>query len=124
MGKGFLAAAALGGCIALAGCGGDGGNNTAAGGAEVTTQLTLTNGSGKTILRLSARPRGTGSESWGRNLLPATAAIPPSGNLQFSFTHPAGQCRYDFLVDRDQAGTAEMLDRNICEQAELYHRDN
>jgi hypothetical protein len=118
----FLLSAALGGAVMLGGCGGGAGNNAAsAGGAAVTVTLTLTNGSGRAVYKLDAAPHGT--TNWQTNIIPGMRDLAPSGNLQFSFSHPDGQCRYDFIAYTN-TGNMEMHDRNICERPEVYIREN
>jgi len=117
----FLCATALAGGMLLSGCGGGNANNAAAGGATVTTTLTLTNGSGRAVNKLDASPHGTAN--WQTNIIPGMRDLAPSGNLQFTFSHPEGQCRYDFIAYTN-TGTLEMNDRNICERPEVYIREN
>jgi hypothetical protein len=118
----ILFAAALGGGMMLSACGGGGGNNqTAGGGASVVATLTLMNGSGRAVYKLDAAPHGT--TNWQTNIIPGMRDLAPSGNLQFSFSHPDGQCSYDFIAYTN-TGNMEMNDVNICQRPEVYIREN
>ena len=71
---------------------------------------------------LSATERSASPTSGGGSPPSApTQSDPVAGNTQITVSWGSVAGASGYKVKR---GTAEMLDRNICEQAELYHRDN